>query len=125
MAKIYKYRKITDNITTYCLLEPDYNLLGENVERVQELATIAGYTYVRVPDGIILPPQPPQIVLIEAEHPSVALINEEVVEMIRQRYTVNDEIKMLRIGPSEETSAYNAYVEECRAWGRGEKDKLK
>jgi hypothetical protein len=64
MAKIYKYRKITDNITTYCLLEPDYNLLGENVERVQELATIAGYTYVRVPDGIILPPQPPQIVLI-------------------------------------------------------------
>lgn len=53
------------------------------------------------------------------------MIDEQVVEMIRQRYSINDEIKMLRIGPSAETSAYNAYVEECRAWGRGEKDKLK
>jgi hypothetical protein len=122
--KIYKYRKITDSITTYCLLEPDYNLLDENAERVQELAVIAGYTYVSVPDSINLPEQPPQIVLIPAEHPSAAIINEEVVEMIRCRYSINDEIKMLRIGPSAETSVYNAYVEECRAWGRSEKVKL-
>jgi hypothetical protein len=35
-----------------------------------------------------------------------------------------DEIKLLRIGLSEESIAYNDYVEECRAWGRGEKAKL-
>lgn len=124
MEKIYKYRKITDDITTYCLLEPDYNLLATD-ERVKELATIAGYTYVSVPDGIILPPQPNNIVLIEAESPLLEIINQQVVEMIRLRYSINDEIKMLRIGPSDETSAYNAYVEECRACGRGEKEKLK
>jgi len=124
MPKIYKYKKIVTDITTYCLLEPDYNLLATD-ERVKELATIAGYTYVSVPDSITLPVQPPQIVLLAAEHPTTAMIDEQVVEMIRQRYSINDEIKMLRIGPSAETSAYNAYVEECRAWGRGEKEKLK
>ncbi len=123
MEKIYKYRKITDDITTYCLLEPDYNLLATD-ERVKELATIAGYTYVSVPDGIILPPQPNNIVLIEAESPLLEIINQQVVEMIRLRYSINDEIKMLRIGPSDETSAYNAYVESCRMWGKEEKAKL-
>lgn len=48
-------------------------------------------------------------------------INAEVVGMIRMRYSVDDEIKMLRLAPSDESSAYNDYVEECRAWGRGEK----
>jgi hypothetical protein len=36
----------------------------------------------------------------------------------------NDEIKMLRISPSEESTAYNEYVESCRAWGRTKKAKL-
>ena len=32
--------------------------------------------------------------------------------------------KMLRVGPTPETEAYNDYVEACRAWGRAEKAKL-
>jgi hypothetical protein len=48
----------------------------------------------------------------------VADINRRVVEMIRARYSVDDEIKLLRIAPSDETAAWNAYVEECRQWGR-------
>jgi len=88
------------------------------------LATIAGWTYISVPDGLVLPVQPARVVLLEAESPAAALIDEQVVGMIRQKYSINDEIKMLRIGPSAETVAYNDYVEECRAWGRGEKAKL-
>ena len=56
-------------------------------------------------------------------------INRKVVEYIRARYSVDDELKFLRIElfsfvPDPEASAYNAYVEECRAWGRGEKQRL-
>jgi hypothetical protein len=135
MATIYKYQKITDQFTTHCLVEPDYNLL-ETEGRITELCTIAGDTYVSVPDTITLPDQPEQIAIEEVkltdelctairdDSPHIALINDRVVEQVRERYSVNDEIKMLRIGPTAETSAYNDYVEECRAWGRGEKAKL-
>jgi len=56
-------------------------------------------------------------------------INLKVVEYIRARYSIDDEFKFLRIElfafvPDPEASAYNAYVEECRAWGRGEKQRL-
>lgn len=56
--------------------------------------------------------------------PLFANINGRVVDKIREVYSVNDEIKMLRIGPSVETSAYNDHVEACRAWGREEKARL-
>ena len=61
---------------------------------------------------------------IRAASPQVRLIDQRVVEQIRARYTVDDEIKLLRIAPSAETSAWNAYAEDCRAWGRAEKAKL-
>jgi hypothetical protein len=134
MARIYKYQKFTDIRTTYCLVEPDYGREGE--ERITELCTIEGVTYVSVPDSITLPLQPEQIAVeaaeltpeliaaIRAVSPHIALINERVVERIRERYSINDEIKMLRIGPSPETEVYNDHVEACRAWGRGEKEKL-
>jgi hypothetical protein len=54
----------------------------------------------------------------------VAMINNRVVEMIRSRYSVDDELGILRTAPSEEAPQYNAWVEECRAWGRGEKMRL-
>jgi len=91
---------------------------------------------VSVPDELTLPPQPEEITVeeieltdeltesIKAASPHVALINERVVSLIREAYSVNEEIKMLRLAPSSETAAYNDYVEECRAWGRAEKAKL-
>lgn len=100
------------------------------------MCTLDGYSYVSVPDGMTLPDQPEQISVepvnltddlkeaIKKASPHVALINERVVNMIREKYSISDEIKMLRIGPSDETSAYNSYAEECRAWGRSEKLKL-
>ena len=51
-------------------------------------------------------------------------INRQVVELIRSRYSIDDELGLLRTGPSDEAQAYSDYVEECRAWGRGEKEKL-
>ena len=56
-------------------------------------------------------------------------INQKVVDYIRAKYSIEDELKFLRIElfsfvPDPEASAYNAYVEECRAWGRGEKHRL-
>jgi hypothetical protein len=52
------------------------------------------------------------------------LIQQRVVDAIRARYSVDDEIKLLRIAPSAKTDAWNAYVEDCRAWGRAERAKL-
>ena len=51
-------------------------------------------------------------------------INQAVRDKIRAVYSVEDEIKAMRLAPSDETSAWNAYVEECRAWGRGKKAEL-
>lgn len=135
MAKIYKYQKITDQFTTYCLVEPDYNLL-ETEDRITELCTIDGVTYVSVPDSIILPEQPEQITVEEVEltdelkesiksaSPHVQLINDRVVSKIREVYSLNDEIKMIRLSPSAESTAYNEYVEACREWGRVAKANL-
>jgi len=65
----------------------------------------------------------------EARQAQIDEINRKVVEYIRAKYSINDELKFLRIElfsfvPDPEASAYNAYVEECRAWGRGEKHRL-
>ena len=105
-------------------------------DRITELCTINGITYVSTPDTLTLPEQPAEITVeeatvtselieeIKAVSPHVQLINSRVIDMIRERYSINDEIKMLRIGASDETSAYNDYAEACRAWGRAEKAKL-
>ena len=135
MAKIYKYQKITDQFTTYCLVEPDYNLL-ETDDRITELCTIDGVTFVSVPDSITLPEQPEQITVeeveltdelkaaIKAESPHVQLINDRVVSKIREVYSLNDEIKMIRLSPSAESTVYGEYVESCREWGRVAKANL-
>jgi len=135
MTKIYKYQKVTDEYTTYTLREPDYNLL-ETEDRITELCTIVGVTYASVPDSITLPEQPEQITVeeveltdelkaaIKAESPHVQLINDRVVSKIREIYSLNDEIKMIRLSPSAESTAYNEYVEACREWGRVAKANL-
>ncbi len=133
MAKIYAYQIATDEFTSYKARDQHY---APGDERITELCTIGGTTYISVPDSVTLPDQPVQVVLtevvltdelrsqIKAASPHVSLINSRIVEMIRLRYNIEDEIKMLRLAPSDESTAYNAYAEECRAWGRGEKAKF-
>lgn len=96
-------------------------------------------TYVSLPDGAVLPAEQPAEIsasiatvtltdalrdAIKGASPHVRLINERVQEAIAERYSYADEIKLLRTAPSPEMAAYNAYAEDCRAWGRNEKASL-
>ncbi len=98
-----------------------------------------GITYVSLPDGATLPAdQPTEIAAsietvtltdslreaLKAASPHVYLINRRVTEMIADAYSIGDEIRLLRTAPSAEFEAYNAYVEDCRAWGRAQKAAL-
>ena len=135
MTSIVSYRKAYDAHTTYTLATPDSQ--DDNL-RCTELCTLDGTTYVAVPDGVTLPEQPPEIAdsvqtvtltpelreAICAASPHVALINARVRAAIAERYSMSDEIKLIRTAPSQEFDAYNAYVEDCRAWGRAQRAAL-
>lgn len=139
MPSLIAYRKSITALNTWELRLPE-SAPGER--QGQEIATLAdGRTIVCLDDGATLPTdQPAQIAAsietlpsplpdelraqIAAASPHVRLINARVVEQIRAVYSVDDEIKMLRVAPSEETTAWNDHVEACRAWGRAERAKL-
>ena len=128
MTYIVSYQKRFDALTTTTIALPE----NPNAPGVigTELATIDGITYVALPDDAVLPQQPTEIYVTPVEltqklktdiseaSPHVRLIRERVSAMIADRYSVGDEIKLLRTAPSAEFEAYNAYAEECRAWGR-------
>lgn len=121
MAKQYKFRQIINSVTTLSLVEPDYQLLGL-VDRVRVIGELDGFIYVEVPDSITLPSSQP-VELVEANYKEDK-IDAQVVDKIRNRYSVSDEIKLLRTAPSAEATAWNGYVEECRAWGKAQKEIL-
>lgn len=127
---IYSYQKHISTMHTLEAHLPE----NESGQRIgAELATIDGTTYIGLPDGVDLPAQPDGITVVAVEltgelldklkqaSPHYQLIDQQVVERIRQRYSAEDEIKLLRIAPSDETAAWNDYVEECLVWGRGKK----
>lgn len=139
MTSLIAYRKAIDTVTTHTLRLPDAPM-GQQAG--QELATLPdGRTVVVLFDGHTLPANQPAAIAasietlpqplpadlqdaIKTASPHVRLINTRVQDAIAQRYTLADEIKLLRTAPSAEMDAYNAYAEKCRAWGRAEKTKL-
>lgn len=140
MPSLIAYRKASDDYTTFHLALPDAGAGGE--PSGQEIATLAdGRTVVALRDGVSLPPEQPPLIASSIEtlpqplpeelraqireaSPHAQLIDRRVVERIRAVYSVDDEIKMLRIAPSPETAAWNEHVEACRAWGRAERAKI-
>lgn len=67
-----------------------------------------------------IPPTPP------APQPYVPSYEELVVQKIRERYTVDDELAILRqrdVKP-DEFAEYNSYVEDCKARARKEAEDL-
>lgn len=133
MTSIFAYQKFIDADRTVEIRLPE----DENGQRLgTELATVDGTTYVSIPDGATLPAQPDEITVtpitltptlkadIEDASPHVRLIRQLVSEKIAERYSMGDEIKLLRTAPSAEFEAYNAYAEDCRAWGREQKAAL-
>lgn len=139
MPSLHAYRKVITAINTFDISLPES---APGQRQGQEIATLAdGRTIICLDDGATLPAeQPAQIATsiealpsplpaelraqIMAASPHARLINQRVVEKIRAQYSVDDEIKMLRIAPSAETTAWNDHVEACRAWGRAERAKL-
>lgn len=138
MPTIVSYKKYIDPQITRMLQLPvdaDHHPVGT------ELATLAdGLTYVCLPDGVTLPTgQPEEIAVsiinpailapelvaeLKVASPHIRLINQRVVYAISERYTTADEIKLLRTAPSTEFNTYNAFIEDCRAWGCAEKAKF-
>lgn len=140
---IYKYQKITDEYTTYTLNEPDLN---ESELKITELCTIDGFTYVNVPDGIILPEQNENIILeevimtdelkkqIKESSPHIKLSYKRLRDRIREKYSIDDELYLSRIlhgsalgtyilqeNEPEKISTYQTWVEECREIARLER----
>lgn len=143
MPTIYAYQQASDQYTTYQLLTP---------EGSTEICTIDGTTYVSVPDGETLPDhQPAQIAdsietpvmtpellaELKAASPHAALINRRMIEKIRERYSVDDEMFFARIAggaglgrydipmsEQAELDAYQQYVEGIREWGRQQRAAL-
>jgi len=138
---ILKYQKVTNAFTTYRLHEPDVSQAVSAVAGVTELCTIDGWTYVFVPDDVVLPEQPAEIddsieavtltdelkEEIKAASPLVRLSYRRLQERIRSRYSIEDEQYFTRIsiGSLAGTyqlredepaliAAYQAWVEECR-----------
>lgn len=138
MPTIISYKKYIDQQVTRTLRLPE----GEDHHQIGvELATLPdGVTYVCLPDGAYLPIDQPEeiaasicnpavlapelVAELKTASPHIRLINQRVAAAIAERYTTADEIKLLRTAPSTEFNGYNAFVEDCRAWGRAEKAKL-
>ena len=119
--------------------EPAVDFKEDSQNRIVELCTVEGITYISVPDSVELPKQSLEVMqtlsevdgadiktidVIKQSSPHIQLINDRVVERIRFVYSLNDEIKMLRTAPSAESTTNSLFVEECRAWGKSEKKKL-
>ncbi|WPP47703.1 hypothetical protein [Pseudomonas sp. AN-1] len=129
MPTIVSWKAAADQYTVYRLNAP---------EGATELCTLDGVTYTALPEGAELGEQPEQIaasvevvtldeVLREricAASPHVALIRARVADKIAERYSITDEVKLLRTAPSAEFEAYNEYAESCRQWGRDRKAEL-
>lgn len=110
---------------------------------VTELTTLGGYTYVSLAEGEALPPQPAGLTVesvtpgedliaqLRAESPVIRRIDEHVIGLIREQYTIDQELYYARISvgalmqtyalePAEQDLlvAYQQHVETARAWGR-------
>lgn len=137
---IYKYQRTTTpgpNGTTL------YFRNSDTEPRAQELAEVADWYYVFVPDAAVLPAQPDGInwqlvTLTDALKDQIKtasrpchLIADRMQQMIRGAYSLEDEQYFSRIGVGAALGAYvfqagemdallafGAHVEAVRQWGR-------
>lgn len=151
MLSFVAYRKSVSSITTHYLALPE---APSGEQAAQELATLPdGRTVVVLFDGYTLPAtQPPEIAAtiehlpsplpddlkaqVKAASPHVALTYSRTQDLIRSKYSADDEAYYARIGvgvalgvytfePGEqaELMEFAAFVEAARTWGRGERAK--
>lgn len=152
MTTLITYTRVVTPITTHTLRLPDAPM-GQQAG--QELATLPdGRTVVALFDGYTLPATQPTAIqdsiealpsplpddlreVIKAASPHVALIAKRMVDTIRAKYSVDDEMYFARIGvgaatgmytPSaselQEMADFGQFCEGVRQWGRAERAKL-
>lgn len=145
-TSIVRYRKIYDQYTVHQLQFPETS----SEASCTELATLPdGYTYVAVPNSLVLPQQNSEILVeiveltselrqvLKSASTHCELIASRVEQKIREKYSLNDEQYFSRIasgaalnlysfepGEQEALIAFGSYVESCRQWGRQERAKL-
>ncbi len=151
MPSILRYRIVSDALTTYRLRVTDVPELDG--PRCTELCTLDdGYTYVTVPDEVILPTEQPASVTetletvtltpelreqIKKASSHAQLIAQRVIERIRSKYSPDDELFFARItvgqqmglyqispGEIAEVEAFKDWVESAREWGRAQRAAL-
>jgi hypothetical protein len=141
---IYSYQKYIDSLRTVDIALPIDETNRQHIGK--ELATVNGTTYVFLPDATELPEQPPEITVepvtltpelseaIKTASSHVWLINEQIKEMIRNKYSSEDEMYFARIsigaitgqytmepGEADKIATYGAFVESVRQWGRDQR----
>lgn len=152
MPSLIAYRKAISRETTIALRLPLDATQGQAT--AHELATLPdGRTVVMLPDGMALPADQPTEVVSTIEHlsplaadvreqikavsPHVALIAQRMARMIRDAYSLDDEMYFARIGVGaatgmytptsgelQEMTVFGEFVESVRQWGRAERAKL-
>jgi len=108
----------------------------EKAPPVVELCELEGKTYVAIAEdavktaaetvpglmevsGETMGKDLPEVVsMVKSACPAVRDIRAQVIAKIREMYSVDDEIYLLRTAPSAEAAEWNDFVEECRQWGR-------
>lgn len=148
MTTIHAYTKHQTPHTVIQALLPDSTGVDDALH-CTELATLDGITYLAVPDGVTMPPQPAEVTLeavtltpelrerLKAESVHSQWIGERMVQKIRARYSIDDEMFFARIGVGAATGmytptagemadmqAFGQFVENVRQWGRAERAKF-
>ncbi|MFA5706936.1 MAG: hypothetical protein WDA41_11315 [Candidatus Neomarinimicrobiota bacterium] len=135
----YSYKKAFDQYTVYHML---FSYSEDDTAQPFELGTIDGITYVAVPDGYVLPPQPKQIAdSIKEVSPDSEIIAKladafPVINLTKRRmaglepavrYSKQDELTLKMIVDVVEpvvsvldakTVVMTEYVDVCRAWDK-------
>ncbi len=143
MTTIYKYQPVT----TPGPFGTDYRPAANN-SALTELCTLEGYRYlaieniadVTIPLEILLEPvelTPELREAIKANSPHTQLIAQRVIDKIRAKYPLDEELYFARIavgalqgsytllsGELDAIGQYQADVEAAREWGRIERNKL-
>ena len=149
MTRLYRYQPVVTpgpNGTDHRPTGPDGLDAGETIT---ELCELDGWRYVAVPEGVT-PTVPAELATweavnltselreaIKAASPHAQLIAQRVVELIRAKYPLDEELYFARIavgalqnsytllpGEAEALAQYQADVEAAREWGRAERAKI-
>lgn len=149
MTQLYRYQPVITpgpTGTDYRPTGPDGLDAGETLT---ELGEIDGWRYIAVPDGVT-PNVPAELTTwepvsltaelreaIKAASPHAQLIAQRVIDLIRAKYPLDEELYFARIavgalqgsysllpGEAEALAQYQADVEAAREWGRVERAKI-